>query len=164
MELKIRMPPDLLPYDEVMEYGQKTPLTESECKIYLIITLSVALTFCVLSATIVMVACFKRYQETKAHDRRKRREAEEREEMARTEVKSVPTQDKTTLQPTFDIQNPRGFVYAQPSQTQQRPVTVRSVKRRDKAKIEEKNIRNGSLSGFSGNFRPPTNDDRAVMV
>ena len=37
-------------------------IDESECKIYLIVTLSVALTFCVLSAAVVFVACIKRYQ------------------------------------------------------------------------------------------------------
>ena len=67
LELKIRMPPDLL----VSQTNSKSmtennhesrPLRESECKIYLIVTLSVALTFCVLSATIVVVACFKKYQ------------------------------------------------------------------------------------------------------
>ena len=37
--------------------------TESECKLYLIVTLSVALTFCVLSAVVVFVACIRRCQE-----------------------------------------------------------------------------------------------------
>ena len=41
--------------------GSRT-MNESECKIYLIVTLSVALTFCVLSAAVVLVACVKRYQ------------------------------------------------------------------------------------------------------
>lgn len=42
--------------------GGPRTLDESECKIYLIVTLSVALTFCVLSAAVVLVACIKRYQ------------------------------------------------------------------------------------------------------
>ena len=82
LELKIRMPPDLMggPLGGVavgMSAAQagKTPLTESECKIYLIITLSVALTFCVLSAVIVLVACFKRYQEVTSGDRKRKQAA-----------------------------------------------------------------------------------------
>ena len=67
LELKIRMPPDLLVSQTnsksmIENNHESRPLRESECKIYLIVTLSVALTFCVLSATIVVVACFKKYQ------------------------------------------------------------------------------------------------------
>lgn len=73
------MPPDLMggPLGgvAVMSSQGKTPLTESECKIYLIITLSVALTFCVLSAVIVLVACFKRYQEVTSGDRKRKQAA-----------------------------------------------------------------------------------------
>ncbi len=53
LELKIRLPDDLLPLGH-------THLTEGECKLYLLITLAVALTFCVLSAVIVLVACVRR--------------------------------------------------------------------------------------------------------
>ena len=58
------MPPDLLVQSSksISDNHESRPLRESECKIYLIVTLSVALTFCVLSATIVVVACFKKYQ------------------------------------------------------------------------------------------------------
>ena len=40
-----------------------------------LITLSVALTFCVLSAVIVLVACFKRYQEVTSSDRKRKQAA-----------------------------------------------------------------------------------------
>ena len=86
LELKIQMPVDLLrPGLDTENF--KSLLTESECKIYLIVTLSVSLSFCVLSATIMMVACYKRYRETKVQDRRKRREAKELDQMSK--VKSV---------------------------------------------------------------------------
>ena len=70
LELKIRMPPDLLVQSSksISDNHESRPLRESECKIYLIVTLSVALTFCVLSATIVVVACFKKYQVSKISD------------------------------------------------------------------------------------------------
>ena len=129
LELKIRMPPDLLvnaQSNHPIYDGRQRSLDESECKLYLIITLSVALTFCVLSACIVLVACFKKYQETKAMSLAQIKE-EEREQMARREVKSVPPLSPhvtTLMSPT--------------STAASRPVTVRSVKRRDKAKGEER--------------------------
>ena len=91
LQLKIRMPSDLRMYDDGVRDAAIT-ITESECKMYLILTLSVALTFLILSATIVLIACIKRYQESKANLRRRKQEAEEREQMARTEVKSVSQQ------------------------------------------------------------------------
>lgn len=122
LELKIRMPPDLLVNSKSsVSNGNHSEMLKSECKIYLIVTLSVALTFCVLSATIVVVACFKKYQETKAHLVAQSLEREEREQMTlKSEVKSVNSM------PQF---NPTS-----------RPITVRSVKRRDKAKVEEKRM------------------------
>ena len=159
------MPSDLRMYDDGVRDAAIT-ITESECKIYLILTLSVALTFLILSATIVLVACIKRYQESKANIRRRKREAEEREQMARTEVKSVSQQMHLTnadgehklnghtlfyssgLQHSGD-QRSLNFLqsngnlanggHLSTNQTQ-RPITVRSVKRRDKAKTEEKKI------------------------
>jgi len=62
------MPADLLLEKETSTDGIRfgglgsRTMDESECKIYLIVTLSVALTFCVLSAAVVFVACIKRYQ------------------------------------------------------------------------------------------------------
>lgn len=168
LELKIRMPPDLLvnPYHtsglptinsngyEGYE-GRRRPLHESECKLYLIITLSVALTFCVLSATIVSVACFKKYQETKAMTLARSNE-EEREQMTRREVKSVPP---------LNLLSPIPLVSQSPtsaSTAASRPVTVRSVKRRDKAKVEERRLSQGKV----GSRSPEENSSRtpAVMV
>lgn len=63
------------------------PLTESECKLYLIVTLSVALTFCVLSASIVMAACVKRFQAVKSDKRRRQKLEEEREKEREEEEK-----------------------------------------------------------------------------
>ena len=160
LQLKIRMPSDLRIYDDGVRDAAIT-ITESECKIYLILTLAVALTFLILSAIIVLVACIKRYQESKANLRRRKQEAEEREQMARTDVKSVSqqmnlqadTENKLnghTLFYTSAMQSgdQRSLNFLQSnginghlsSNQTQRPVTVRSVKRRDKAKTEEKKI------------------------
>ena len=119
----------------------KKPLSESECKVYLIITLSVALTFCVLSATIVIVACFKKYQDSK---RNTLRHQAEKEEQQRTDQVKSPTRE---VQPNF------GPYY--PQIPTNRPVTVRSVKRRDKAKVEERRMSQG---------KRPLDADNAVMV
>ena len=127
-------------------------LNESECKLYLIITLSVALTFCVLSAMIVVVACFKKYQESKAIKHAQNLEQEEKEQMTRTEVKSVASSSNSKNnfessqnggvlsnipQHYFNSQSPH---LASSSMAPNRPITVRSVKRRDKAKVEEKKM------------------------
>ena len=156
LELKIRLPPDLLvnPLTSLTShsasngYEGRRPLHESECKLYLIITLSVALTFCVLSATIVSVACFKKYQETKAMTLAQTNE-EEREQMARREVKSVPP-----LLHSIPLVSPPTS-----ASTASRPVTVRSVKRRDKAKVEERRLSQGKVSRSPEDNRTP-----AVMV
>ena len=124
-------------------------LNESECKLYLIITLSVALTFCVLSAMIVVVACFKKYQESKAIKHAQNLEQEEKEQMTRTEVKSVASSSNSKN--NFESQNggvlsniPQHYFNSQSphlaSMAPNRPITVRSVKRRDKAKVEEKKM------------------------
>ena len=65
---------------------------ESECKLYLIVTLSVALTFCVLSASIVLAACIKRFQAVKSEKQRRQkmeqqRESAEREDDDKTKVR-----------------------------------------------------------------------------
>ena len=158
LELKIRMPPDLISGGGHARSGLEHPraLNESECKLYLIITLSVALTFCVLSAMIVVVACFKKYQENRAIKHAQNLEKEEKEQMARTEVKSVP--NKTS----FD-HLPQHFISQSPHLTAamapNRPITVRSVKRRDKAKVEEKKM-SQQLHKLPG--RSP--DERAAVV
>ncbi len=163
LELKIRMPPDIFSRDYSKSASDNSSLrVESECKIYLIVTLSVALTFCVLSATIVVVACFKKYQETKAISMAQSLEKEEMEQMARTEVKSVKQQPLTT-----HFQAPQ---YNHGSVSSNRPVTVRSVKRRDKAKIEERRAQNIHVGKSMQQNIPNQNqrslvDDRsAVMV
>merc|ERR1711953_564842 len=154
LELKIRMPPDLLAVQSKSSSANhnraqsSSQLQESECKIYLIITLSVALTFCVLSATIVIVACFKKYQESKAMTLAQTNE-EEREQMARREVKSVPP-----LLHSIPLVSPPTS-----ASTASRPVTVRSVKRRDKAKVEERRLSQGKVSRSPEDNRTP-----AVMV
>ncbi len=156
LELKIRMPPDLHHGlgGNSRGLGQETkrPLSESECKVYLIVTLSVALTFCVLSATIVFVACFKKYQEVKAHERAESLEKEEKEQMARTEVKSVAGHAASLSSSSHNLANGNGNLYSglhyphasqsvngghngqfyagqHHSATSNKPVTVRSVKR-----------------------------------
>merc|ERR1719412_2985920 len=142
LELKIRMPPDLLSSSENAKSSQSSnldhprALNESECKLYLIITLSVALTFCVLSAMIVVVACFKKYQETRAIKHAQTLEQEEKEQMTRTEVKSVSKHSFDHAPQHFINQSPHFMAAMAPN----RPITVRSVKRRDKAKVEEKKM------------------------
>ena len=178
LELKIRMPPDLLAVQSKSSSANhnraqsSSQLQESECKIYLIITLSVALTFCVLSATIVIVACFKKYQESKAIFLAQKLEKEEQEQMARTEVKSV-MQNKAAANyaakaafemPTcsgqpHQYQSPHVFTGSSSS----RPVTVRSVKRRDKAKIEERRS-NNQQGQTSKPLRSLAADTNAVMI
>ena len=147
------MPPDLLSSSENAKSSQSSnldhprALNESECKLYLIITLSVALTFCVLSAMIVVVACFKKYQESKAIKHAQNLEQEEKEQMTRTEVKSVASSSNSKN--NFESQNlsniPQHYFNSQSphlasSMAPNRPITVRSVKRRDKAKVEEKKM------------------------
>lgn len=163
LELKIRMPPDLHSKSTNTQQQQNQQqsqriLRESECKIYLIVTLSVALTFCVLSATIVIVACFKKYQETKAISMAQTLEKEEREQMARTEVKSV---SKLCEMNQCNFQSGNFSQQQQPGSmsSNNRPVTVRSVKRRDKAKIEEKR-----LSAKRSASAPLDEQTAAVMV
>ena len=177
LELKIRMPPDLLSSSENAKSSQSSnldhprALNESECKLYLIITLSVALTFCVLSAMIVVVACFKKYQESKAIKHAQNLEQEEKEQMARTEVKSVTTSSTSKSnfeqnggvlsipQHYFNSQSPH---LASSSMAPNRPITVRSVKRRDKAKVEEKKMsQQHKIPTVSG--RTPDERDAVVV-
>ena len=148
-------------------------LNESECKLYLIITLSVALTFCVLSAMIVVVACFKKYQESKAIKHAQNLEQEEKEQMTRTEVKSVASSSNSKNnfessqnggvlsnipQHYFNSQSP----HLASSMAPNRPITVRSVKRRDKAKVEEKKMsQQHKIPTVSG--RTPDERDAVVV-
>ena len=55
MELKVTMPRD--------SPMVGATLGEGECRLYLIVTLATALTFCVLSACIVLFACWRRWRE-----------------------------------------------------------------------------------------------------
>ena len=56
MELKVRLPDDR---------KLSTSPDPSECRLFLIVTLATALTFCVLSACIVMFACYRRWSEAR---------------------------------------------------------------------------------------------------
>ena len=56
MELKVRLPDDR---------KLSTSPDPSECRLFLIVTLATALTFCVLSACIVMFACYRRWAEAR---------------------------------------------------------------------------------------------------
>ena len=91
--------------------------------------------------------------------------------MARTEVRSVNSTHQISGKSVFDINMPShcnligsNFQY-QPSSgpPSARPVTVRSVKRRDKAKIEERRL---SQAGNGNKIQQRSLDDRttAVMV
>ncbi|XP_059088481.1 uncharacterized protein LOC131884654 [Tigriopus californicus] len=173
LELKIRLPHDLIhgggnpAYPEsqsgilgVASASAVIPLTESECKLYLILTLSVALTFCVLSAGIVLIACIKRVQQVRSRDRYESKLAHEHqkgegggdpehiltpgsgssgdsESMKLAYMPYIISYDvRHSMQHTTSqtaLQNGSHSVHATP-----RPVTVRSVKRRDKAKAENR--------------------------
>ena len=56
MELKVTLPDDK---------KLSTSPDPSECRLFLIVTLATALTFCVLSACIVMFACYRRWSEAR---------------------------------------------------------------------------------------------------
>ena len=56
MELKVTLPDDR---------KLSTSPDPSECRLFLIVTLATALTFCVLSACIVMFACYRRWSEAR---------------------------------------------------------------------------------------------------
>ena len=93
---------------------------------------------------IVVVACFKKYQESKAIKHAQNLEQEEKEQMARTEVKSVTTSKNNFEQNGGVLSIPQHYFNSQSphlaSMAPNRPITVRSVKRRDKAKVEEKKM------------------------
>ena len=56
MELRVTLP------DDKKMASSPDP---SECRLFLIVTLATALTFCLLSACIVVFACYRRYAETR---------------------------------------------------------------------------------------------------
>ena len=56
MELRVTLPDD----------KKSGPVPDpSECRLFLIVTLATALTFCLLSACIVVFACYRRFAETR---------------------------------------------------------------------------------------------------
>ena len=56
MELRVTLPDD----------KKSGPVPDpSECRLFLIVTLATALTFCLLSACIVVFACYRRFSETR---------------------------------------------------------------------------------------------------
>ena len=193
--------------DNATPVSKPSPLTESECKLYLIATLSVALTFCVLSATVVLVACAKRCQDVRRRERERRKQEEQgREEEIRNQEASKKKQDQQQPQQLTNVTSTylssshlvhlpphyaRSLELALQQQQQQlnsgslqqqtsqnKPVTVRSVKRRDKAKMEQR-LHHQTLAPASpyviprgvlenGNNRKMEEEDddeeRAVMV
>ena len=163
LELKIRLPQDLTNGESLSILT--SPLTESECKLYLIVTLATALTFCVLSAVIVLIACVRRVQEVKRREqRRQKAELEAKELQERQEKEQKMEKIAFAL---YQNNNNRLNGAAPP---QNKPVTVRSVKRRDKAKQQFNNSRlcnNNNNANFVANNSNNVSDDedgRAVMV
>ena len=65
VELRITLP------DDKKMTGSPDP---SECRLFLIVTLATALTFCVLSACIVVFACYRRYSETRGKSKLQERD------------------------------------------------------------------------------------------
>jgi len=154
LELKVTLPTDS---DQIVP----APLAEGECRLYLIVTLATALTFCVLSACIVLFACFRRWRET----------AKERAASGGAETASIRSGSsagfKTAEKAAAAAQDGQGgmagmcyFVpYCSKTRESSRPVTVRSVKRRDRGKSldRERREREGSKERLEA-------DSRAVMV
>ena len=88
--------------------------------------------------------------------------------MARTEVRSVSACASLGSKSVFDIMQPHcNFQYQQsPSSgpSSSRPVTVRSVKRRDKAKIEERRLSQATSGNKTQTQRSQDDRTAAVMV
>lgn len=172
LELKIRMPVDLSPDSDGIQ------ISKDECKLYLIITLAVALTFCVLSAMIVLIACIKRYQEVRNQLRRKKEQEEQatkaNEESSDAKSKSDSSKNGRAIAyyPYFipSGYDPRQFHSLNGSNGSthggahsQRPVTVRSVKRRDREKSENRQQME-QRSQSTPNTPRMAREERAVMV
>ena len=60
MELKVTLP------DDRKMTSSPDP---SECRLFLIVTLATALTFCLLSACIVLFACYRRFRESRVKNK-----------------------------------------------------------------------------------------------
>ena len=98
---------------------------------------------------------FQKYQETRAIKHAQTLEQEEKEQMTRTEVKSVSKHSFDHAPQHFINQSPHFMAAMAPN----RPITVRSVKRRDKAKVEEK-----KMSQLHKLPAPRSPDERAAVV
>ena len=82
MELRVT-----LPDDKKMSGPVPDP---SECRLFLIVTLATALTFCLLSACIVVFACYRRFAET----RRKNKMGADRDTASIKSKSSTDFQDR----------------------------------------------------------------------
>ena len=95
MELKVTLP------DDRKMTSSPDP---SECRLFLIVTLATALTFCLLSACIVLFACYRRYSESR---------------------RKTKTQDRDTG--SIKSNSSAGFKSRSSSEEQQSALQVRSV-------------------------------------
>ncbi|XP_023343337.1 uncharacterized protein LOC111712831 isoform X2 [Eurytemora carolleeae] len=150
LEIKVTLP------DSVSK-DDSNPVVE--CRLYLILTLATALTFCLLSAAIVLVACYKRWRETKSNNK----------EVSDCDTSSESMTSKASSETGPESQLPAYYLVPYAARTPQpRPVTVRSVKRRDRGKsLERRGVAGEGEGGFRSQPAHQTTlgqDDRAVMV
>ena len=153
MELKVTLPDD-----------RKVAASpdSSECRLFLIVTLATALTFCVLSACIVVFACFRRWQESK--EKNKAVDTASIKSNSSAGFKTASVGKGAASQGGEDgAQGLQAALYFVPYcggqvvNQSSKPVTVRSVKRRDRSKSLDRERREKKES-------LENSEDRAVMV
>merc|ERR1719192_2859668 len=147
MELRVLLPDD----------KKSISPDPSECRMFLIVTLATALTFCLLSACIVLFACYRRWRET----------PKEKAASGGVDTASIRSGSsagfKTAEKAAIAAQEGQGgmagmcyFVpYCNKTRESSRPVTVRSVKRRDRGKSldRERREREGSKERLEADSR-----------
>ena len=145
---------------------KNSPLPDaSECRLFLIVTLATALTFCVLSACIVLFACFRKWQEGQA--KKKVVDTASIRSNSSAGFKSVSPSKGTSETGSQGIQAALYFVPycgGQVVNQTSKPVTVRSVKRRDRSKSLDKERRERKESLSENSDAEHVREERAVMV
>jgi len=152
MELKVTIPDDRM--------ISSSP-DSSECRLFLIFTLATALTFCVLSVCIVLFACHRRWKEGKS-------------KMKVLDTASIKSNSSAGFNTrgvigTGDSGQAHGVqaaLYFVPYCGTQatKPVTVRSVKRRDRGKSLDRERREKRESLSENSESEAMREDKAVMV
>jgi len=137
----------------------------SECRLFLIVTLATALTFCVLSACIVLFACFRRWQEgqakTKVVDTASIRSNSSAGFKTVSPIKGTSDTGSQGIQAALYFVPYCGGQMVTPTS---KPVTVRSVKRRDRSKSLDRERRERKESLSENSEGEHVREERAVMV